>query len=342
MRVLLPRLARGLRALLGPGPLSVALLVGAPAAFATPADAPFLWRNSGALTAPAGLPRARGARLPAAGTTALSLGTEIASQFTQDRESGAEAAIDVETTTVLLSLEHGFSERWSAGVELPLLHQYGGFLDTLIDDYHDLLGLPDGGRERRPSDEVFVAWRDGATVRRRLDGSATGVGDLRIHFARALAVAPDRATALRFGVELPTGRVRDLAGNDGLDLSMALHVTDRRLLSRLGWTLHGAGGVLVQLDDAFYGGDGETVVAFGNLSLAWPLTERWTLKGQLDAHTRTADTPLRQVGGGSVQGLLGASLQLTERLHFEGGFAEDLLPGSAPDIAFLFALRGTL
>lgn len=331
----------------GVWPLLALCCAALPAAEAAQADAPFLWRNAAAFTAPAGLPRARGARLPAAGTTAFAVAPEIASQFTQDSEgSGAnvvEAVIDVETTTVLLSLEHGFSERWSAGVELPLVRQDGGFLDTIIDDYHDLLGLPDGGRERRPSDEVFVAWSEGGALRRSLDSSASGLGDLRVHFARALSTAPDRATALRFGVELPTGSVGELTGNDGIDLSAALHLTDRRLLWRLGWTLHGAAGVLAQLDrDELYDGDGESLVAFGNLTLAWPVSERWTIKGQLDAHTRTADTPLRQVGGWSVQTLLGASVRLTDRLVFEGAFAEDLPPGSAPDITFLFALRGTL
>ena len=39
---------------------------------------------------------------------------------------------------------------------------------------------------------------------------------------------------------------------------------------------------------------------------------------------------------------LGLAVRVTDTLVFEGGFAEDLPPGSAPDIAFLFALRGAL
>lgn len=323
--------------------LVVLSLLANPFASAAPADAPFLWRNSAAFTAPAGLPRARSARLPAPGTTSLALATEIASQFSQDSESGSAAVIDVETTTFLLSLEHGFSERWSAGLEVPLLHQDGGFLDTIIDDYHDLFGLPDGGRESRSSNEVFVAWSEGRTLRRSLGASASSVGDVRVHVARALTASPDRLTTLRVGVELPTGSVSDLTGNDGVDLSVAFHLTDRRLFSRPALTLHASAGLLAQLDrDEIYGNDGETLVAIGSLGLAWRVSERWTIKGQLDAHSRTADTPLRQVGGWSVQPLLGASVRLSERFQFEGGFAEDLPPGSAPDVAFFFALRGEL
>ena len=315
-----------------------------PAASAVEATtAPMLWRNSGAFTAPAGLPRARGAELPEAGRTSFALGVEVASQFTQDTEGPEDAIIDVETTTTLLALEHGFSDTWSASVEIPVVSHDGGFLDELIDDYHDALGLPDGGRESRPRDEILVRWQDSSGVRRALTDGVTELGDVRIAFARALIREIDRVTAIRLGIEVPTGDVDALTGNDGIDVSIAWHLTDRRLLQEWGWTLHATLGVLAQVDrDELYGGDGENFVGFGNLTVAWPLGDRWVLKGQFDAHTATADSRLRQVGGWSVGATLGLAVRLTDTLVFEGGFAEDLPPGSAPDIAFLFALRGLL
>ena len=74
----------------------------------------------------------------------------------------------------------------------------------------------------------------------------------------------------------------------------------------------------------------------------WSASNVRRIKGQLDAHSATADTRLRQVGGWSVGATLGLAVRVTDTLVFEGGFAEDLPPGSAPDIAFLFALRGAL
>jgi hypothetical protein len=323
--------------------LALCLAAGAAPAIADDGRAPFLWRNSGALTALSGLPRARDALLPAAGRTSVVLAPEIASQFTQDTENGHDVVIDVETTTVLLAFEHGFSEQWAASIEIPLISHDGGFLDGLIEDYHDLLGFPDGGRESRPRDDVFVAWLDGSGPRTVFTDAESGLGDVRIAFARSLERSADRATTLRLGIELPTGDVDDLLGNEGVDLSLSGHVTDTRLLAKLGLTVHASAGLLAQLDsDELYGDDGEDLAAFGNLTLAWPVSDRWTIKGQLDGHTRLADTPLRQVGGWSVQGTLGASVRLGEGLVLEGGFAEDLRPGSAPDIAFLFALRGVL
>lgn len=323
--------------------LVIACAAGSAFAAADAASAPMLWRNSGAFTAPAGLPRARGAEIPEPGRTRFALGVEVASQFTQDTEGAEDAIIDVETTTTLLSLEHGFADIWSASIEIPFVSHDGGFLDELIDDYHDALGLPDGGRKSRPRDEILVRWQDARGVRRALTDGAAEFGDIRIGFARALVREADRTTAIRLGLELPTGNVDALTGNDGIDVSLAWHLTDRRLLEGWGWTLHTALGVLAQVDrDQLYDGDGENFVGFGNLTLAWPLGDRWVLKGQLDAHSATADTRLRQVGGWSVGATLGLAVRVTDTLVFEGGFAEDLPPGSAPDIAFLFALRGAL
>lgn len=301
-----------------------------------------LWRNSGAATAQAGLPRARSAELPAAGGIRAELLFELASQFTQDTEQGEDAILDVETTTVVLALEHGLSEDWSLGLEIPWVRHGGGVLDGVIDDYHDLFGFSDGGRSRAPQDRVFLAWQDDGRLRFGLFEQRSGIGDVRIHLARSLLAETDRRLTLRAGLELPTGSADDLIGSDSLDTHVGLHLTDRRLLATWGWTLHLSAGLLFQGDDEITGDAREPLAGWANWTLAWPLTERWTLKGQLDTHTATADSALRQIGGWSVQGGLGLAYRLRRDFVLEGGFIEDLRPGSAPDVAFQVALRATL
>ncbi|MDZ7824946.1 MAG: DUF3187 family protein [Gammaproteobacteria bacterium] len=126
------------------------------------------------------------------------------------------------------------------------------------------------------------------------------------------------------------------------DTDLGLHLSDRRLLADRGWTLHLSAGVLLQGDDEITGDARERLVGWASWTLALPLTERWTLKGQLDTHTATADTALRQIGGWSVQGGLGLAFRIRQNLVLESGFIEDLRPGSAPDIAFQVALRSSL
>ncbi|MDZ7824947.1 MAG: DUF3187 family protein [Gammaproteobacteria bacterium] len=181
-------------------------------------DQPLLWRNSGAATAQAGLPRARGAELPAAAETRADLLLEVASQFTQDTEQGEDTILDAETTTVVLALEQGLSEDWSLGVEIPWARRrrrparWGA-----IDAYHDLFGFSDGGRSGAPQDRVLLAWDDGSRLRFGLFEQRSGLGDLRINLARRLLADPDRQLTLRAGLELPTGSADDLIGSESPD-----------------------------------------------------------------------------------------------------------------------------
>lgn len=301
-----------------------------------------LWRNAGAGTAQAGLPRARSAELPAAGETRVDLLLEVASQFTQDSEQGEDTILDAETTTVVLALERGLSEDWTLGVELPWVRHGGGVLDGTIDAYHDRFGFSDGGRSDAPQDRVLLGWHDGSRLRFGLFETRSGPGDIRITLARRLLARPGRQLTLRAGLELPTGSSDDLTGSESLDTHVGLHLSDRRLLAAWGGTLHLSAGVLVQGDDEITGDAREPLAGWASWTLAWPLSDRWTLKGQLDTHTDTADTALRQIGGWSVQGGLGLAFRLRPDLVLEGGFVEDLRPGSSPDIAFQFALRTSL
>ena len=243
---------------------------------------------------------------------------------------------------MVLALEQGLSEDWSLGVEIPWVRHGGGRLDGAIDAYHDLFGFSDGGRSGAPQDRVLLGWDDGSRLRFGLSEQRSGLGDLRIALARRLLAEPDRQLTLRAGLELPTGSADDLIGSESPDTHLGLHLSDRRLLADRGWTLHLSAGVLLQGDDEITGDARERLVGWASGTLALPLTERWALKGQLDTHTATADTALRQIGGWSVQGGLGLAFRIRRNLVLEGGFIEDLRPGSAPDIAFQFALRSSL
>lgn len=323
--------------------LVLAAVYGTSAAAAPRLDAPFLHRNTGALSATAGLPRVRDARLPGAGVAQTQFLTELASQFTEKRDGADSARIDVETTTTVFTFERGLSERLALYVEVPLVRQDGGFLDGFINDYHDLLSLPDGGRDRARDDQVDVFWNEGGTDRLRLGERRSGLGDVRLGLAIGLDASERSHTTLRASVELPTGSPGALAGNDALDVAVAVHHRDAALLSGLGLTLQSHLGLLTRIgDDAILGDDAEDLVVFGGLGLAWPVSERLTLKAQLDAHDDLADTPLKPVGGWSVQGTLGGSLLVGEALAVEFAVAEDLRPGSASDVAFLLSLSASV
>ena len=58
--------------------------------------------------------------------------------------------LDGETLRFALELRYGLAENWDLQLEVPWLEHSGGNLDRLIDDWHDLWGMSDGGRSEYP------------------------------------------------------------------------------------------------------------------------------------------------------------------------------------------------
>ncbi|MCC5888565.1 MAG: DUF3187 family protein [Gammaproteobacteria bacterium] len=305
-----------------------------------PGDAPFLWRNSGPIATLFGLPRARTAVLPAAGEVHADLLFELSSHFTSSQSPREAVLIDGETATLVARFERGFAEHWAASVELVGMRHSGGFLDRVIDQWHDWFGLPEGGRDVAPRDRLRMVWDADGERRLELVESHTGAGDVRIGLARQLHRSPARDVALRLDAELPVGRSSRLTGSNGVDVALGVSLTEREALAGLGLSSHFTLGVLRPAGDGLVGDRLRDVAGFGNWTLVWPVTERLTLKAQIDGHTELVRSDLKQIGGWSIQGGLGGAWQVSPGLALEFAVYEDLRPGSAPDVSFQFALRG--
>lgn len=305
-----------------------------------PGHAPFLWRNASPVSATLGLPRARAGALPRRGELHVDLLLDVASHFTRGSSSSESVLLDGETASLVARFERGFGEHWAGSVELVGLRHSGGVLDGFIDRWHDIFGLPDGGRESAPSDRLRMVWVVDGSQRLLLEDTHSGVGDLRLGVARTLHRSPARDLAVRLDVELPTGRARRLAGSGGVDVAAGLALTEREAFAALGLLSHVSAGVLRPSGDDLVGDRLRTLAGYGSWTLVWPVTDRLSLKAQLDGHSELVRSDLKQIGGWSVQGALGGAWQLTPALAFEFAVYEDLRVGAAPDVTFQFALRG--
>jgi len=307
----------------------------------SPDLAPMPWRNVSPLSIPHGLPQAIDARLPARGEHAVWLGTTQASQFVREAEGDDAILLDGETTLISLGVRSGLGAGWALEVQLPWVRQGDGFLDGPIDAFHDVTGLPDGGRDERPSNALRYRWIDGGVSRLRVDAERSGLGDARVALDRALLDDGARAVTMRLLVEAPTGDGAAMAGGDGFDGALAVHLSDRALFA---WplALH-AGAAAVRLGDDGVSGDRRRRWAgWGSLGLAWPLGAGVALKGQVDMHTRLIDTGVDRAGDWSVQGSLGAAWTFAPGWSAEIAFQEDLRSEASSDIAFAGVLRRRL
>lgn len=158
--------------------------------------------------------------------------------------------VDGEAAQLSYDYRRGLGDGWEAGVFVPLLAQGGGFLDNIIQGWHDTWGLPNGGRDTVPKNRYLYQYTRGKQVLLNVDQGSVGFGDIRLYGGRRLA----EHLALRAMVQLPSGDSSHLAGNGaaggalwldgGLPVSLLKGLT---LYASAGYSYTGSGDVLPQL-----------------------------------------------------------------------------------------------
>ena len=296
---------------------------------------PVLWRNTSPVSATLGLPRAASAVLPAPGVLTADLALDWVSDFTTNQRGDASVRLDGESLVGTLRLERGLTPGWAASLTMPFGTRGGGVLDQPIDGWHNLWGLPEGGRDRAPTGAVSLFASEAGASAFAVDQRRSSLGDVQLGLARTLVDDGASVLTLRAQLELPTGSPSELWGSDAWECSLALALA--RPLGPLALTLQG--GVLAGTAGDFDPFERKDLAGFGSLALAWPLSPRWSLLGQLDGHSALLDAPLTPLGGWSVQGLLGLRWRSLGALAVDFGFSEDLRPGSASDFSLFATLR---
>ena len=294
-------------------------------------DSPLRIRNLAPASGIYGEPRALGGDVLATGYE-LTLGTEFANNFTGAAHDSAVAYFDGETTYLTVGLRHAFAGRWEWGIEAPYVIQHGGYLDSVIDNFHDALGFDDNGRNAAERDKIRYFVADGGSTYVDFRNDRRGWGDIRISGGYQLARDSERSLALRALVKVPTGDVGKLTGSEATDVSAWLDYTDRDLLARLHMSMTGAVGVIVLGDGELLPHEQQRTALYGHFGVGYPLTDAWTLKAQLDYHSDLIDAAVDQLGGAAVQGSLGARWRFTQKLWTDFALTEDLTADSTSDV----------
>ena len=143
---------------------------------------------------------------------------------------GTAFILDGETLRAAIEARFGLAERLELGLEIPLLSHGGGFLDPLIDGYHDRLGLPDGGRPAFARDRFRAGYvGDGESF--FFDPAPGGVrlGDVSISARAGLTPGRGRWPAITgaLTLKLPTGDADRLHGSGSADYAASVQLTRR-------------------------------------------------------------------------------------------------------------------
>jgi len=302
-------------------------------------SAPLHLANRSPLVAIYGLPLAASGKLLGAGEQQWQLDLTVANSFRVTSSEREALYLDGETSNARLGWHYGIGGSGEIGVELPLVHHSGGFLDSIIDDYHQFFGFDRAGRDVAAYGDFHYQHNANGQPLVLVDRSATGIGDLQLTGGYQLYTGQRRWLAARFTLKAPTGDPDYIFGSGGWDASAALHWADQAA-----WQRHNLSYELSV--GALYTGTGEVLpdqrqpmVAFGTGLLAWQVSPRANLKLQLDGHSAFYQSALRELDSPSLQLSLGATITASRVLDIDLAMVEDLVVDTAPDLALLLALR---
>ncbi len=247
----------------------------------------------------------------------------------QETSRGNESVIiDVENYRYEFALSHSH-ERWRTQIRVPLMANRSGELDTLIEDWHDFFGLPQGDRDSLPKDQIFIEYERDGVVEYSQTESSSGLGDI----ALSLGYQAENSNFTYYGaIELPTGSESDYTGNEAIDFALWIEMqtvvsSDTDAYGMFGFSFPGDdGGLEGLLVDYFW---------VAQLGLEYGFSEQVLGMAQLDMHGETIDNSDLRPFGNSVQIQLGLGFpELFENHRLDLFFSEDIYVESAPDITF--------
>jgi hypothetical protein len=144
------------------------------------------------------------------------------------------STLKFETNRTVLGARYGLFERWEAGIELPFISRYGGFLDPPIDWVEETFGLVNPERKLFPQNSFggFSVVR-GDTVLFQAGEENFQPGDLVFSIKHLLDTPPAwPRLALRAAIKAPTGNAGAVLGSGKPDFGAGV-AADYRVFDRL-------------------------------------------------------------------------------------------------------------
>jgi hypothetical protein len=94
--------------------------------------------------------------LPVPGDIKPGWGTRIGLTWSNVWASGTTYLLDYEMFGTILSLDYGFNERLGLELSFENRHYFGGAMDGLIQEFHDLFGIDQNGRDEVPKNRKVI------------------------------------------------------------------------------------------------------------------------------------------------------------------------------------------
>jgi hypothetical protein len=304
----------------------------------TQAQEPLYVKNLSPVAGLFGLPSQRNADIGAAGSFDLAAHTSIASHYVAEARGQEALNLDGETLRVALEMRYALADNWDLQLEVPWLDHSGGNLDSLIDNWHDFWGMPDGGRSDAPQDVLDYRYQGADSFDLRDDSS--GLGDSTLSLSYRFYQRKAASAALALGYKFATGDEEDFTGSGADDAFVAVRFSGDHLADLpLRW--HGQAGYLHAGKSDLIANSQERDLWFAGLTVDWLISPAWSLIGQLDAHAAPTNSGIDGLGEDAIMLTVGGRWRFAERWAVDISVVEDIQVETAPDVTFQASLRYT-
>ena len=276
-------------------------------------------------------------------TNHLSISAENSSFAVKEKINNNQLTLDGEIAKASINYLRKLSDDLILNISLPIYSFSRGFLDSPIEQWHDLFGLSDGSRVDLPKSQLNFEVLSGSN-KERINDSDIGIGDIQISTKLNFYSKNSSDLYLITSLEIPTDSKKKYFGNDEFDGLIAINLKNRL---RDNLVINSVFGVsIINQNQNFILRERNTSY-FSKVLLSWKpqyFLSRQAInpliyKINFEVFEPKIKSDFKALGDEYYVFGLGATFEYAKDKYFNFGFSEDLKVNSSADFSFVFGFE---
>ena len=276
-------------------------------------------------------------------TNHLSISVENSSFAVKENINNNQLTLDGEIVKTSINYFRKLSDVLTLNVTLPIYSFSRGFLDSPIEQWHDLFDLSDGSRVDLPKSQLNFEVLSGSN-KERINDAYIGIGDIQISTRLNFYSKNRRDLYFITSLEIPTGSKKKYFGNDEFDGLIAINL-ENRLRDNL--VINSVFGIsIINQNHNFLLRERNTSY-FSKVLLSWKPQYFLSMKAinpliykiNFEIFEPKIKSDFKALGDEYYVFGLGATFEFAKDKYFNFGFSEDLKVNSSADFSFVFGFE---
>ncbi len=292
--------------------------------------APFSSRDMNPFSLIYGIPSASPAALLKNNHSRLTSSLIISNTLNIQSSINENLLVDVETQLINFSYDINFKKNWMLRLQLPFIKHSGGFLDSVINSYHQALSLPEGFRPNTPNDLININYSLENQQLININNTQNSLGDISLQLAWQATFKETNALSLWLSLKLPSGDENKLTGSGSSDLTTWASIDHQ--FSKSKW-LYAQAGLLYMGNGGPLKDTQKNWATFATTGLKFQPWDTIDIKAQLDFHSALYHSNLNFLNE-VIQLTFGGSYKPNKVHRINLSVTEDIKSTASPDVSF--------